>query len=89
MFGKNGTRPIIARVWLSTAEEIATAIGRNRHDIPRLVQSENLPAFKFYGKWTALSEDVATWSKSMAAKYRSMPKRKRKRGGPSPVAGME
>jgi hypothetical protein len=74
MFGKNGA----TRVWLSTAEEIAAAIGRNRHDIPRFVKAEGLPAFKFYGKWTALKEDVTIWSRIMAKKY------KRNRAGPGP-----
>lgn len=78
MFGKNLNGKGIVRVWLSTAEEIAAAIGRNRHDIPRLVKAEDLPAFKFYGKWTALSEDVRIWSKRMAKKYG------RRRAGPGP-----
>jgi hypothetical protein len=60
----------VARIWLSTAAEIAAAIGRSRHDIPRLVKAEDLPAFKFYGKWTALTDDVALWSRKMAKKYR-------------------
>jgi hypothetical protein len=78
MFGRpcNGKGP--GRVWLATAAEIAEAIGRNRHDIPRLVRIEGLPAFKFYGKWTALIEDVTIWSRHMAKKYR------RNRAGPGP-----
>lgn len=66
---QNGNNKNCNRVWLSTAEEIAAAIGRNRHDIPKLVQTENLPAFKFYGKWTALNAELAKWSRSMARKY--------------------
>jgi hypothetical protein len=80
MFGNNsnGNRKSVDRIWLSTADEIATAIGRERHDIPRLVKDEGLPAFKFYGKWTALSEDMILWSRKMAKKYH------RNRAGPGP-----
>jgi len=71
MTGNNGSAPGRGRrVWYSTAEEIGTAIGRNRHDIPRLVRHEGLPAFKFCGKWTALDEDLRAWSRHIAKKYR-------------------
>lgn len=67
MVGK-GNR--IDRVWLNGADEIAKAIGRSPRAIPKLVQSEDLPAFKFYGQWTATREDVAAWSSEVAKRYR-------------------
>jgi hypothetical protein len=81
MFGNHINGKGIIRVWLTTAEEIGAAIGRNRHDIPKLVKIEDLPAFKFYGKWTALNEDLTIWSRHMAKKYGG----KGKRGGPGPT----
>lgn len=58
------------RLWFSSAAEIGRAIGRCRHDIPRLVVRDGLPAFKYGGKWTALPSDVETWTRNMARKYR-------------------
>lgn len=66
------------KIWLSSAEDIAAAIGRNRHDIPRLVDDEGLPAFKFYGKWTALPHDIDVWGRTMAKKYRGVKTLKKK-----------
>jgi hypothetical protein len=71
MTGNNGNDRRAGRVWYSTAEEIAAAIGRNRHDIPRLVRVEGLPAFKFCGKWTATDDDLRAWSRHIAKKYRT------------------
>lgn len=64
------------KVWLNGREEIAKVIGRSPRAIPRLVADEDLPAFKFYGAWTATLSDVAEWSTEIAKRYRP-----RRRGG--------
>jgi hypothetical protein len=66
MGGDNLRNRDIDRIWLSTADEIAAAIGRSARSIPRLVKTDGLPAFKFYGKWTALPEQVKSWSRQVA-----------------------
>jgi hypothetical protein len=68
-------------VWLTGCDAIASAVGIDRRDIPVLVRTENLPAFKWRGRWRALPEDLSRWSKSMAKKYR------RNRAGPKTPAG--
>ena len=56
--------------WLSGCEMIAAILGVNRHDIPDLVKNEDLPAFKWRGRWRLLHEDVPKWTRNMAKKYR-------------------
>jgi hypothetical protein len=65
-----------SKVWLNGREEIAKVIGRSPRAIPRLVRDEDLPAFKFYGTWTATLDDVAAWSGEIARRYR--PRRRNK-----------
>jgi hypothetical protein len=70
----NGSRD--GSVWVTGAQTIASKIGVDHRDIPELVRTENLPAFKWRGRWRALPEDLSKWSRSMAKRYR------RNRAGP-------
>jgi hypothetical protein len=49
------------KLWLSNATEIGAAIGRSRYEVPNLVKNDNLPAFKFYGRWTAIPAELKRW----------------------------
>ena len=57
-------------VWLAGSKEIAKAIGVAPRMVPKMVKEYDLPAFKFYGRWTATLEDVAAWSKDVATRHR-------------------
>jgi hypothetical protein len=61
----------ISKLWLSNADEIGAAIGRSRYQIPRLVRHEKLPAFKFYGRWTALENELKRWCNAQYKKHRA------------------
>lgn len=65
MDGKN-----VKPVWLTGSKEIGQAIGFAPRKVSKLVAEQDLPAFKFCGRWTATLEDVAAWSKDMAARHR-------------------
>jgi hypothetical protein len=66
------------KLWFSNANEIGAAIGRSRYQIPRLVRTEDLPAFKFYGRWTALPIEIQRWCVKQDRKHR----RKKMKGKP-------
>jgi hypothetical protein len=66
-----------SKVWLNGREEIANIIGRSPRAIPKLVRDEDLPAFKFYGTWTATLADVTAWSSEVAKRYRPRQRRKK------------
>ena len=64
-------------VWLTGSKEIGQAIGFAPRKVPKLVAEQDLPAFKFCGRWTATLEDVAAWSKDVAARHRIRQRRKK------------
>jgi hypothetical protein len=57
------------KIWLASAEEIGKALGCSRYQVPRLVSREDLPAFKFFGRWTALPSDLQKWCTSQRTKH--------------------
>lgn len=66
------------KLWLANAQEIGAAIGRSRYEIPVLVRDENFPAFKFYGRWTALEDEVLKWCRAQHVKHRRQLSRQKK-----------
>jgi hypothetical protein len=60
--------------WLRGAAEIAHALGINRNQLPELVDKHNLPAFKYLGRWTILTEDLPGWMQHIKKCYRTKTK---------------
>ena len=58
------------KIWYTGTKDIAAALGCHRGLVLKLIEEENLPAFMFYGKWTARREDIDAWSRNIANKYR-------------------
>lgn len=49
--------------WLRNAKEIGEYVGVSKDGIKVLVETEGLPAKKFFRKWRALKADVDRWAK--------------------------
>lgn len=79
MANTNGNGNGVEKLWYIGIKEISGKIGTCPNFFGTLVDKENLPAFKFYGRWVIRKEDLDTWSKAMAKKYRQAPQVKTRR----------
>jgi hypothetical protein len=69
--------------WLRGGEIIAAALGVDRKHLPELVSKHELPAFKYLGRWTLITEDLPTWMQKIKRHHYHGPKTRKRRPAPT------